>query len=185
MSHVSSLLWSMQQRISSFLCGIRMVSNRQRICWICMWVQCSFDRWPQIAQRSLKVEETLTLTTGPSEQQLEEGVNWALKHVASGQKIMVHCAHGHGRSAALLCAILLATGEASSVGHAEQILKAVRPRVRLNPRQKAALASWWHLKKRRQWPILIKNMIRKKLFGTLKLLFLLHIYITNLHGSQI
>jgi protein-tyrosine phosphatase len=93
--------------------------------------------------------EVRELSTGPSEQQLEEGVDWAIQQAASGRNLLVHCAHGHGRSAALLCAILLATGEASSVVDAEQILKAVRPRVRLNPRQKAAVTSWWSLRKKK------------------------------------
>ena len=55
---------------------------------------------------------------------------------------MIHCAHGHGRSATLLAAILIADGSAQSIDAAEKVMKASRPRVRLNRRQKGALKQW-------------------------------------------
>jgi protein-tyrosine phosphatase len=57
-------------------------------------------------------------------------------------QVLVHCAHGHGRSATVLCAILISSGEAQDAGDAEALLKAARPRVRLNRRQRAMLEKW-------------------------------------------
>ena len=37
----------------------------------------------------------------------EQGVSWALAQRAAGRKVLVHCAHGHGRSATVLAAILI------------------------------------------------------------------------------
>jgi len=51
--------------------------------------------------------------------------------VDSPQPTYVHCALGHGRSATLAAAVLLATGQADSVEAAESQLKTIRPRVRL------------------------------------------------------
>ena len=80
--------------------------------------------------------------TGPSPQQIQEGVEWARQQAGSGRKVLVHCAHGHGRSATLLGAILIADGVVQSVDDAVALMKAQRPRVRLNRRQLAALKAW-------------------------------------------
>lgn len=128
--------------------------------------------------------------------QIEQGVQWALAQRAEGRPVLVHCAHGHGRSATVLAAILIgalpcwlgcswllvygasgrgsraqlegpmaapntcpctahapsrrslypfpcaADGHASGPADAEALMKAERPRVRLNTRQRAALKRW-------------------------------------------
>lgn len=52
---------------------------------------------------------------------------------------LVHCAQGHGRSAMVVCALLVRRGIASDVMAAEQIVRAVRPGVRLSARQRRAV----------------------------------------------
>ncbi|KAI7840365.1 hypothetical protein COHA_005909 [Chlorella ohadii] len=78
-------------------------------------------------------------THAPTVAQIDQGVSWALAQRAAGRKVLVHCAHGHGRSATVLAAILIAEGLAKGPAEAEALMKAERPRVRLNKRQKAAL----------------------------------------------
>jgi protein-tyrosine phosphatase len=56
--------------------------------------------------------------------------------------VLIHCAHGHGRSATLLAAVLIADGAAEGVAEAEAAMRAVRPRVKLNRRQQASLVTW-------------------------------------------
>lgn len=129
---------------------------------------------------------------------LPQGVQWALAQRAAGRPVLVHCAHGHGRSATVLAAILIgapwgralrrgqgrlgmqpsapcrgmhhpptssrhrrcpasppgaaplarrssaaaAEGLAKGAGDSEALMKAERPRVRLNTRQRAALKQW-------------------------------------------
>jgi protein-tyrosine phosphatase len=51
----------------------------------------------------------------------------------------VHCAVGHGRSATLVAAVLLARGRAATVDAAEAQMRQKRPRVGLSPSQKALL----------------------------------------------
>ena len=46
-------------------------------------------------------------THAPTAQQIETGVQWALAQRAAGRPVLVHCAHGHGRSATVLAAILI------------------------------------------------------------------------------
>lgn len=69
-------------------------------------------------------------------------MRWAAQQVAAGRPVLVHCAHGHGRSATVLAAILIADGRAAGVAEAEALMQAQRPRVRLNRRQRAALLAW-------------------------------------------
>jgi len=70
-------------------------------------------------------------------------VRWSLEQKKKGNPVLVHCAHGHGRSAAMLCAILIEEGKARSVKDAEALIKKQRPRVRLNRNQNDGLSSWF------------------------------------------
>lgn len=51
--------------------------------------------------------------------------------------ILIHCAQGHGRSAALAVGVLMARGLCENVEAAEQILLAARPKVGLKSSQRA------------------------------------------------
>ena len=51
--------------------------------------------------------------------------------------ILIHCAQGHGRSAALAAGLLIARGFAADVEEAERMLVAARPGIRLKPGQRA------------------------------------------------
>lgn len=86
-------------------------------------------------------------THAPTPAQIEQGVQWAVAQRAAGRPVLVHCAHGHGRSATVLGAILIAEGLAEGAADAEALMKAQRPRVRLNRRQKAALKAWASMRK--------------------------------------
>lgn len=55
--------------------------------------------------------------------------------------IYVHCALGHGRSATVVAAYLLITQQVETLEEAIAFLQNIRPRVNLNSRQKAKLAS--------------------------------------------
>jgi predicted protein tyrosine phosphatase len=88
--------------------------------------------------------------TGPTLAQLDEGVAWVREQTAQGRRVLVHCAHGHGRSAAVLAVLLLAEGVVGSVGEAEALMRAVRPRVRLNARQRAGAEAWAALRLHKQ-----------------------------------
>lgn len=83
-----------------------------------------------------------SLRAGPQLAQIDDGVRWVQEQVKAGRKVLIHCAHGHGRSATMLGAVLVAEGHAATAEEAEALMKAKRPRVRLNPRQKLALKQW-------------------------------------------
>lgn len=55
----------------------------------------------------------------------------------------VHCALGHGRSALVAAAVLMARGLTHSPERALGMIKQVRPGVRLNRTQQAFLNEWW------------------------------------------
>ncbi|KAK2080810.1 hypothetical protein QBZ16_000664 [Prototheca wickerhamii] len=78
----------------------------------------------------------------PTPAQLDAAVLWAERQVAAGRTVLVHCAHGHGRSAAVLAAILIARGVAETPEEAEALMRAQRPRVKLNARQRRGVELW-------------------------------------------
>jgi protein-tyrosine phosphatase len=53
--------------------------------------------------------------------------------------VLIHCAQGHGRTGLVACAVLLASGKASSPTEALALLKASRPGIELNAVQRKTL----------------------------------------------
>lgn len=53
--------------------------------------------------------------------------------------VLVHCANGRGRSAALVAAVLLAKGAARSLAEAEALIVKARPSAAFHPAQRALL----------------------------------------------
>lgn len=85
--------------------------------------------------------------TPPRPEQLRAALEFLETHREDGP-ILVHCAAGHGRSALVLAAWLLHTGQASDPDAAMARLRQARPNVALNAEQRAALESWWAGKRR-------------------------------------
>lgn len=94
------------------------------------------------AYKLLKVWDT----HAPTAEQIEVGVAWAQAQSAAGRPVLVHCAHGHGRSATIICALLIAEGYAKGLDDAEAYMKVERPRIRLNRRQRLAVKQWMALR---------------------------------------
>ncbi|HZO31834.1 MAG TPA: dual specificity protein phosphatase family protein [Chloroflexota bacterium] len=72
-----------------------------------------------------------------SQDQLRQGVEWAMERIASGGQIYAHCKHGVGRGPLMGLAILVAQGESSS--SALRMLRSKRWQAAPNDRQLAAL----------------------------------------------
>lgn len=70
-------------------------------------------------------------------EQMEDGVEWVLDHIASEGKAFLHCEHGVGRGPLLTCAVLVAQGH--SAPEALRIVRAKRWQALPNDRQLAAL----------------------------------------------
>jgi protein-tyrosine phosphatase len=70
----------------------------------------------------------------------EKAFQHLVSRVAGWQgTVYVHCAAGHGRSAAVAAAVLIARGLAGSVEEAESLMRKVRPGIRLTPAQRSLL----------------------------------------------
>jgi protein-tyrosine phosphatase len=69
----------------------------------------------------------------------EAGLGRLLGRLVGADGVYVHCASGHGRSATVAAALLIARGLAASVPAAEARLRAARPSVRLSGAQRALL----------------------------------------------
>ncbi|QJW96073.1 dual specificity protein phosphatase family protein [Frigoriglobus tundricola] len=76
--------------------------------------------------------------TAMSLQELRAAVEWVTRHAASGP-VYVHCALGHGRSAVVVAAYLIATGQAPDAPAALKHLRERRPGVRLHRSQRRVL----------------------------------------------
>uniref|UniRef100_A0A061SJ91 Dual specificity protein phosphatase diacylglycerol catalytic region n=1 Tax=Tetraselmis sp. GSL018 TaxID=582737 RepID=A0A061SJ91_9CHLO len=79
---------------------------------------------------------------GPAPSLIDEGVNWAIQQKSCGREVLVHCAHGHGRSCVVLCAILISQGLADTIDDALTIVRSTRERAKLNANQRRALVEW-------------------------------------------
>ncbi len=77
--------------------------------------------------------------SGPTVEQLGEGVSWALERLAEGDVVLVQCTLGHGRSATFVAGMLLATGVAETVDDAVGQMRARRGHVGLNRAQRGSL----------------------------------------------
>jgi protein tyrosine phosphatase (PTP) superfamily phosphohydrolase (DUF442 family) len=72
-----------------------------------------------------------------SQDQLRQGVEWAMERIERGGQVYAHCKHGVGRGPLMGLAILVAQGETSS--SALRMLRAKRWQAAPNDRQLAAL----------------------------------------------
>ena len=79
--------------------------------------------------------------TAPSLADLAAAVSWLRVQTQRGPTF-VHCALGHGRSATVVAAYLLATDPAATPDSALEAIRAVRPGVALNAPQRARLAEY-------------------------------------------
>jgi protein-tyrosine phosphatase len=77
----------------------------------------------------------------PRPADLREAVAWVQERAAQGA-VYVHCALGHGRSALVVAAYLIASGQAPDAKAAVQHLRALRPSVKLRSPQRAALEAF-------------------------------------------
>ncbi|KAK1647460.1 hypothetical protein QYE76_065265 [Lolium multiflorum] len=93
----------------------------------------------------VKVDEYICLATwdtrAPSLSQIEFAARWACDKRAQGKPVYVHCAFGHGRSACVMCAILVAMGIAETWKDAENIIRG-RRKIKMNALHRKTLEDW-------------------------------------------
>jgi len=73
-------------------------------------------------------------------QQLRDGVAFAVRHLETGGRVLIHCQHGIGRSGLLGLCVLVARGHAPLA--ALELAKTRRPRLSPSPAQYEAWARW-------------------------------------------
>ena len=71
---------------------------------------------------------------------IDRGVAWVVKEIASGEKVLVHCQHGIGRSALFAACALVGLGQAPV--EAVRMVKDARPCVMPNSEQLQALIAF-------------------------------------------
>ncbi len=91
-----------------------------------------FRAMPGIGGRDYRAVPTLD-TSAPAYDAFAEAARWAAAHAGP---VYVHCAAGHGRSAALAAGILVLRGRAATVDEAEALLQRARPLVYLHRAQR-------------------------------------------------
>ncbi|KAL2943108.1 Uncharacterized protein RDABS01_031456 [Bienertia sinuspersici] len=81
-------------------------------------------------------------TRAPQPSELESAVKWACRKKAQGVPVFIHCAYGHGRSVAVMCALLMSLGVVDNWKDAEKLIQKRRPYIRMNSLHRAALEEW-------------------------------------------
>ncbi len=77
----------------------------------------------------------------PPDDVLTDGVAWINKQVKAGRPVLVHCAKGRGRSAAMLAAYLMGC-HGMSFDEVELLLTSRRKLVKLESRHRTKLEAW-------------------------------------------
>jgi protein-tyrosine phosphatase len=82
--------------------------------------------------------------TPPSTPELEKAAAAIAKHWGGPGKgtVMVHCAHGRGRSCMVACAGLVKAGHVNTWEEAFEVVKRGRPCCKLNAGMRRGLADW-------------------------------------------
>ncbi|PIA59047.1 hypothetical protein AQUCO_00400126v1 [Aquilegia coerulea] len=81
-------------------------------------------------------------TRAPQPEEIESAVRWASRKRAQKVPVFIHCAFGHGRSVAVVCALLVALGVAENWKNAEEIIRGRRPCIRMNSLHRKHLEAW-------------------------------------------
>ncbi|KAJ4972135.1 hypothetical protein NE237_005234 [Protea cynaroides] len=81
-------------------------------------------------------------TRSPQPAEIESAVRWACRKRDLKKPIFIHCAYGHGRSVAVMCAFLVAIGVAEDWKNAEKIIRERRPCIRMNALHRKSLEEW-------------------------------------------
>lgn len=115
--------------------GRRLLAHEPCPCDAVLDLTCEFNEPKPFREREAYLCLPVLDGVAPTRAQVEA----ALLFIASHESVYVHCAMGHGRSATVVIAQLLATGEEKDVSAAEQRLKRVRPGTRLRPGQRRLL----------------------------------------------
>jgi protein-tyrosine phosphatase len=71
-----------------------------------------------------------------------EGVKYAMQQRSLGRAVLVHCAHGHGRSAEVLLACMITTGVYKNIDEGLAAFRKLRPKCKLNKPQRANLEAY-------------------------------------------
>lgn len=111
--------------------------NRWPNCAAVLDLTCEFSE-PDYARSRNYLCVRMLDTQPPSSGQINECVDWLIQAVQEGAAY-VHCAMGHGRSATIVAAYLLAKGVCNSVEEAVHFVESRRPGAKLNQSQLAAL----------------------------------------------
>lgn len=81
-------------------------------------------------------------TRAPQPAEIESAVQWACRKRAQNKPVFVHCAYGHGRSVAVMCALLVALGVVDDWKNAEKLIRERRPCIKMNALHRQALEEW-------------------------------------------
>jgi len=81
-------------------------------------------------------------TRSPQPAAIEAAVQWACRKRAQNRPVFIHCAYGHGRSVAVMCALLVALGVVEDWKNAERLIQERRPYIRMNALHRGALEEW-------------------------------------------
>lgn len=79
--------------------------------------------------------------TAPDVADIERAVAFAVGERRRGRPVLIHCAHGRGRSATVACAVMIALGDATGPEDAFTKIRSRRA-IHMNREQQTALAAW-------------------------------------------
>lgn len=79
---------------------------------------------------------------GVNASNIKKAVDFALEQRKLGRAVLVHCAHGHGRSAGVILACMIVAGDVQTIEEGLRQIQEVRPKVKLNGMQRRNLQKY-------------------------------------------
>eukprot|EP01102_Stenamoeba_stenopodia_P008196 TRINITY_DN2337_c0_g2_i1.p1 TRINITY_DN2337_c0_g2~~TRINITY_DN2337_c0_g2_i1.p1 ORF type:complete len:273 (-),score=47.88 TRINITY_DN2337_c0_g2_i1:553-1371(-) len=99
-----------------------------------------FGRLYSLRKSSIKYRCISSLDTSPPpDHKLGRYIKIMKEAIAVDGNVFIHCANGHGRSAAFLVAVMWMSGYSPSLSEAEKTLKSIRPSIRIRAGQRRFL----------------------------------------------
>ncbi|KAB1225354.1 hypothetical protein CJ030_MR1G015706 [Morella rubra] len=102
---------------------------------------CELPRKPEFSGHAYLCVPTWD-TRAPQPAEIEAAVQWACRKRAQNRPVFIHCAYGHGRSVAVMCALLVALDVVEDWKNAERLVREKRPYIHMNALHRQALVEW-------------------------------------------
>ncbi|MGD6854472.1 protein-tyrosine phosphatase family protein [Bacillus infantis] len=86
-----------------------------------------------------RIHSPIVDDAGKQDESIKQSVEHVVNAYNKGEKVYFHCGGGSNRTGTVAIGTLLSLGKAKTIGEAEEMAKAVRPKINVKPEMKESL----------------------------------------------